>query len=80
MGIPYIRTIYGVPAKRGMRVRPKVGKFMAGRPGRILHADSSGARLVVRDDSTDRRQAWWGIFHPHDLDYIAPSAQGGPNG
>lgn len=55
-GMRYIRDIYGVPAKRGMRVWWHAG---AGKYGRILSADSG--RLWIRFDGGKRE-----YVHPTD--------------
>lgn len=70
MGMQYIRKTYGVPAKRGAAVKPKVGPAKGCR-GVIRRADSNG-RLVVTD-TPGRRYGWWGVFHPADLDYLLPA-------
>lgn len=72
MGMAYIRKTYGVPAKRGMQVKPKVGDHMK-RTGTILSATSSG-RLVVAERAGSLR-LWWGVFHPNDLAYLPANDQ-----
>jgi hypothetical protein len=67
MGMEYVRKTYGVPAKRGAAVRPKVGPAKHCL-GVIRRADSNG-RLVVTD-TLGRHHGWWGIFHPDDLEYL----------
>ena len=66
MSMAHIRKTYGVPAKRGMKVRPKVGPAK-GCIGVIRRASVSGHLIV-----TDRpgRYGWWASFHPSDLDYL----------
>lgn len=72
MSMAYIRKTYGVPAKRGMAVRPKVGPFK-GCNGVIRRAKD--ARLIVTD--TPGRYGWWSLLHPNDIEYLpaAPSPE-----
>lgn len=72
MSMAYIRKTYGVPAKRGMAVRPKVGPRQ-GQKGVIRRAKHG--YLVVTD--TPGKYGWWGIFHPTDLDYLDAAQQPG---
>lgn len=68
MGMEYVRKTYGVPAKRGMVVRPKVGPAK-GFIGAIRSVDANGS-LVVKEKP---RNVWWtGVFHPNDLEYLSP--------
>lgn len=67
MSMSQIRRMYGVPAKRGMRVRPKVGPAV-GQLGYIRN--SKHGWLTVTDTATGR-YGWWGRFHPADVEYPA---------
>lgn len=63
-GLQYIRECYGVPAKRGQRVK------WGSHTGRIVGASSGGAYLRVRLDGPERDDVV--IVHPRDddLEYI----------
>jgi hypothetical protein len=59
--LDYVRLTYGVPAKRGQRVRVNKGR---GATGTVTCGD--GAHVRVRLDG-ERRS---GRYHPLDLDYF----------
>lgn len=63
----YVRKQYGVPAKRGMRVRIKEGSW-AGRIGVIRSAHTCGWLNV-----TDKpgRHGWYTTVHPTGLEYLS---------
>jgi hypothetical protein len=75
-----IRKMYGVPAKRGMRVKAKVGPA-AGHFGYIRN--SKNGWLTVTDTASGR-YGWWGRFHPSDIEFPTPPGPGheqeGPHG
>lgn len=75
MTMAYIRKTYNVPAKRGMRVRPKSGR-LAGNTG-YIRVSRDGLLTVA--DTPNGRYGWWGRFHPDDLQYIPPNAGGKPH-
>lgn len=66
MKIAQVREQFGVPARRMMKVIPKLGQFMAGHRGRITGTTEHG-HLRVRN--TGVRLLWSGIYHPHALTY-----------
>lgn len=68
MSMAHIRKTYGVPAKRGMRVVPKVGAAK-GWPGYIRSSNMSD-RLIVTGERTRSGGDYWGSYHPNDLDYV----------
>lgn len=67
MSMSEIRKAYGVPAKRGMPVRIKAGRW-AGRSGFIRGSNLSQRLYVV--DVEKGRYGWWGQYHPKDLEYL----------
>jgi hypothetical protein len=67
-GIASIRAYYGVPAKRGGRVRlgRRFGPF-AGCEGVITGSERGAMRLLIRLDG----QNYTGIYHPTwELEYL----------
>lgn len=70
MAMQYIRKTYGVPAKRGMKVRPKCGRHA----GLVGYIRSSSAAMLVVVDVPRGRYGWWGVYHPGDLIYMTPNA------
>lgn len=66
MSMDYIRRSYGVPAKRGMTVKPKIGPAK-GLLGYIR--GSRDSRLVVAG-TRGRNPAWVCILHPDDVDFL----------
>lgn len=69
MTMAELRALHGVPAKKGMRVIPKLGQFMAGNRGRIM--SQRDGRLVVRNAGIGER--WRSDYHPSELQYLVPS-------
>lgn len=61
MSIEYVRNTYGVPARRGGRVRTRAGLL-----GTITSATNY---VMVRLDGGRRRAM---PYHPTELDYLAP--------
>ena len=70
MTMQYIRKTYGVPAKRGMRVRTKEGK-----ESRTGYIRSARYGLLTVTDVEHGRYGWWGRYHPLDLIYMPPNKQ-----
>lgn len=68
MSMEYIRKTFGVPAKRGMRVRSTDPNYLVQREGVIV--GSTGARLKIRLDGMNRESFY---FHPTShLTYLNP--------
>ena len=65
MTMANIRKTYNMPAKRGMRVVIKTGRW-AGRNGYIRTARAGLLEIV---DVPQGRYGWWCLYHPSDLDY-----------
>ena len=64
MSLAYIRKSYGVPAKRGMRVKCKAWDGWC--YGHIT-SSTHGARVIVRPDDWPNARL---IFHPTDFDNL----------
>lgn len=73
MSMAYIRSTYGVPAKRGMAVRVKVGRNKGTR-GVIRRAHFGN--LIVTD--TPGKYGWRAVIHPDDLEYLTQQTEGRP--
>lgn len=77
MSLPYIRRTYGVPARRGMRVRYTDGDGAIWN-GTIKSAKGPHLRVLV----DDRVQGYRGrlILHPTDsIEYIQDATKAIPN-
>lgn len=66
MSMEYIRKTYGVPAKRGMKVRPKSGA----RAGQVGYIRGSSAATLIIVDVPSGRYGWYSVYHPEDLTYM----------
>jgi hypothetical protein len=64
----YVREFYGVPAKRGMRVRESSEGRRCIREGRI--ASASHYVFVILDGDTRSS-----TYHPTDLIYLGPDGE-----
>lgn len=66
MSMAYIRSAFGVPAKRGMAVKPKRGMHK----GLLGYVRGSSAHMLVVADVRVGRAAWVSTLHPDDVDFL----------
>lgn len=71
MSMEYIRKTYGVPAKRGMTVKPKCGM----NKGLLGYIRGSSASYLVIAGTRGRHPAWISILHPSDVDFLGQESK-----